>query len=92
MNTHTLCFCPLIRKLQAFEILNRAQGINGESRGHPISPMKYNLYFHCNENKAFLKHALYLINTFLHFITLYIINANIEMANYCHILDFILMA
>ena len=26
MNTYTLCFCPLIRKLQAFEILKWAQG------------------------------------------------------------------
>ena len=26
MNTHTLCFCPLLRKLQAFEILKWAQG------------------------------------------------------------------
>ena len=26
MNTHTFCFCPLIRKLQAFEILKWAQG------------------------------------------------------------------
>ena len=26
MNTHTLCFCPLIRKLQAFEILKWTQG------------------------------------------------------------------
>ena len=26
---------------------------NGESRGHPISPVKYNLYFHCSENTAF---------------------------------------
>ena len=26
MNTHTLCFCQLIRKLQAFEILKWAQG------------------------------------------------------------------
>ena len=25
MNTHTLSFCPLIRKLQAFEILKWAQ-------------------------------------------------------------------
>ena len=25
MNTHTLCFCPLIRKLQAFEILEWAK-------------------------------------------------------------------
>ena len=25
MNTHTLCFCPLIRKLQAFEILKWAE-------------------------------------------------------------------
>ena len=47
--------------------------------------MKYNLYFHCSENTAFyiftavkysffLKYALYLINIFLYFITLYIIN------------------
>ena len=26
MNNHTLCFCPLIRKLRAFEILKWAQG------------------------------------------------------------------
>ena len=26
INTHTLCFCPLIRKLKAFEILKWAQG------------------------------------------------------------------
>ena len=26
MNTHTLCFCPLIRKFKAFEILKWAQG------------------------------------------------------------------
>ena len=26
MNTHTLYFCPLIRKLQAFEILKWAEG------------------------------------------------------------------
>ena len=26
MNTHTLCFCPLIRKLQENEILKWAQG------------------------------------------------------------------
>ena len=57
---------------------------NGESRGHPISPVKYNLYFHCSEKTAFyifttvkysffFKYALYLINIFLYFITLYII-------------------
>ena len=27
--------------------------VNGESRGHPISPVKYNIYFHCSENIAF---------------------------------------
>ena len=26
MNTHSFCFCPLIRKLQAFEILKWGQG------------------------------------------------------------------
>ena len=80
MSTHTLCFCPLTRKLQAFETLK----VNGESRGHPISPVKYNLYFHCSENTtfyiftvvkySFLEHALYLIHIFLYFYTLYIIN------------------
>ena len=45
MNTHTLCFGPLIRKLQSFEILKWAQGSQWRSRGHPTSPMKYNLYF-----------------------------------------------
>ena len=53
MNTHTLCFCPLIRKLQAFEILKWVKDVNRECRGHPISPVKYNLYFHCSENTAF---------------------------------------
>ena len=57
--------------------------VNGESRGHPISPVKYNLYFHCSENTAFyiftavkhsffLKYALYLLHIFQYFITLYI--------------------
>ena len=27
--------------------------VNGENRGHPISPVKYNLYFHCSENTTF---------------------------------------
>ena len=53
MNTYTLCFCPLIRNLQAFEILKWAQGSQWRSRGHPISPVKYNLYFHCSENTTF---------------------------------------
>ena len=53
MNTHTLCFRPLIRKLQAFEILKWVQGSQWRSRGHPISPVKYNLNFHCSENTAF---------------------------------------
>ena len=53
MNTHPLCFCPLIRKLQAFEILKGLNEAKGESRGHPISPVKYNLYFHGCENTAF---------------------------------------
>ena len=52
--------------------------------------MKYNLYFHCSENTAFyifmavkysffFKYALYLINIFLYFITLYIINTNLTL-------------
>ena len=77
MNTYTLCFCPLIRKLQAFEIRKWAEGSQRKNRGHPISPVKYNLYFHGCEmqtffifsrlwNTAFLKYALhvYVINIF----------------------------
>ena len=53
--------------------------------------MKYNLYFHGCEiqlsifsrlwNTAFLKYALYLINIFLYFITLYIIKLIIDNSN-----------
>ena len=32
MNTHTLCFCPLIRKLQAFEILKWAKWSQGRKQ------------------------------------------------------------
>ena len=48
--------------------------VNGESRGHPISIEKYNLYFYCSEIQLFIFHgceiqlflnyALYLINKF----------------------------
>ena len=79
MNTHTSCFCPLLRKLLAFEILtwaNESQWTKQRTL-HPISPVKYNLYFHCSENTTFLyfhgcelqllfKYALYLINSFLY--------------------------
>ena len=41
-------------KVTGFEILKRAQGSQAEeSRGHPISHVKYNLYFHDCENTTF---------------------------------------
>ena len=88
MNTHTLCFCPLIRKLQAFEILKWAQWSQGRKQRTSYFTReiqlifsrlwKYSfLYFHDCENTAFLKYALYLIHIFLYIITLYIIKASL---------------
>ena len=84
MNTHTLCFCPLIRKLQAFEILKWAQWSQGRKQRTSYFTReiqlifsrlwKYSfLYFHSCEIQLFLKYTLYLIHNFLYFITLYII-------------------
>ena len=84
MNTNTLCFCPLIRKLQAFEILKWALERQMEKaediQFHPwnttyiFTAVKIQLFiFSWLWNTAFLKYALYLINIFLYFITLYII-------------------
>ena len=91
MNTHTLCFCPLIRKLQAFEILKWAQGSQWRnqrtSNFTPNFTVEKQLIHHCKiqlfifsrlRNTAFLKYALYLLNIFLYFITLYMINKNIQ--------------
>ena len=87
MNTHTLCFCPLIRKLQAFEILKWTQGSQWRKQRtsnftreiqHIFTAVKIQLLiFSRLWNRAFLKYALYLINIFLYFITLYIIKTNI---------------
>ena len=85
MNAHTLCFCPIIRKLQAFEILHWAKetqwtkhrtcNFTGEIQLLFSLQWKYNfLYFHGCEIQLLLKYALYLINISLYFITLYIIN------------------
>ena len=85
MNTHTLCFCPLIRKLQAFEILKwakesqwtkqRTSNFTREIQLIFSLQWKYNfLYFHDCEIQLLFKYALYLINIFLYCITLYIIN------------------
>ena len=49
MNTHTLCFCPLIRKLQAFEILKWAK----ESQWTKQRTSNFTREFHCSENKTF---------------------------------------
>ena len=79
MNTHTLCFCPLIRKLQPFEILKWAQGSQWRKQrtSNIISEIQLIfsllLIFSRLWNTAFLKYALYLINIFLYFINLYII-------------------
>ena len=64
--------------------------VSGESRGHPISPVKYNFIFTAVKysffifsrlwNIAFLKYALYLINIFLYFMTLYMIKDYIDIA------------
>ena len=90
MNTHTLCFCfcPLIRKLQVFEILKWVQGSQWRKQRHPILPLKYNIYFHCSENTAFyiftaVKYSFFKIciifnQYFLYFITSYIINGYIK--------------
>ena len=76
MNTHTLCFCPLIRKLQAFEILKWAQGSQWRKQRTSnftciFTAVNYNFLY----NTAFFKYVLYLINIFPYFITLYVINA-----------------
>ena len=77
MNAHTLCFCPLIKSFRGLKFWSGLKEVNGESRGHPISSVKYNFIFSRLQNTAFLKYAVYLINIFLYFITLYIINTNI---------------
>ena len=87
MNTHTLCFCPLKRKLQAFEILKWAQGSQWRKKRTSNFTREIQLIFLRLWNTAFyistavkysfLKYALYLIKIFLYFITLYIIKAYI---------------
>ena len=81
-------FCPLIRKLQAFEILKwtkesqwtkqRTSNFTREIQLIFSLQWKYSfLYFHSCEIQLLFKYALYLINIFLYFITLYIINRSI---------------
>ena len=53
MNTHTLCFCPLLRKLQAFEILKWAQGSQWRKQRISNFTREIQLIFHCSENTAF---------------------------------------
>ena len=53
MNSHTLWFCPLIRKLQAFEILKWAQGSQWRKQRTSNFTREIHLYFHCSENTAF---------------------------------------
>ena len=54
MNTHTLCFCPLIRKLRVFENLVGSKKSTEKAEDTQISPVKYNfLYFHGCEIQLF---------------------------------------
>ena len=53
MNTHTLCFCPLVRNLQVFENLKWARGSQRRKQSpwntafYVFAAVKYNfLYFH----------------------------------------------
>ena len=74
MNTHILCFCPLIRKLQAFEILKWAKESQWTKQRTSNFTREIQLFiFSRLWNTAFLRYALYLNNIFLYFITLYII-------------------
>ena len=59
MNTHTLCFCPRIESYRRLKFWNGLKAVNGESRGYPISPVKYNLYFHCIEIQLFIVSPLW---------------------------------
>ena len=53
MNTHTLYFCPLIRKLQAFEILKWAQESQWRKQRTSNFTREIQLIFYCSENTAF---------------------------------------
>ena len=81
---NTLCFCPLIKKLQAFEIMKWAQGSKWRKQRtsnttYIFTAVKYSFsYFHGYEIQLF-KICIYLINIFLYFITLYIINGIISL-------------
>ena len=63
MNTHTLCFCPLTRNLQAFENLKSAQG--SQRRKQRISNhthgKSYILYFPCEIQLSHVKYHFFQI-------------------------------
>ena len=88
MNTHPLCFCPLIRKLLAFRILKWGKESQWTKQRTSNFTPEIQLIFHCSENTTFyiftavkysffFKYAVYLISIFLYFITLYIIKMDI---------------
>ena len=69
MNTHTLCVCPLLWKLQTFQILTGLKE-KWTSNYH----LWNTTYIFTVVKHSFIKtYALYLINIFLYFNTLYII-------------------
>ena len=84
--------CDLRKWIPTLCILSNNKKVTGvwnsEVRAHPISSVKYNLYFQGSEiqlfifsqlwNTAFINSALYWISIFLYFITLYIINSYIN--------------
>ena len=84
MNTPTLCFVHLYESYRRLKFCSGLKEVNGESRGHPISPAKYILYFYCSEIQLFIIFAavkysfftigiiFYLCN-FLYIITLFLI-------------------
>ena len=78
MNTHTGCFRSQIRKLQTFEVLKCTAVSQWKSQRQSkkfICILRWNenirYYIFTSEN---IKYTLYIINIFLYFTTLYIIN------------------
>ena len=53
MHTHTLCFCPLTSKLQAFEMLKWARESQWRKQRTSNFTREIQLIFHCSENTTF---------------------------------------
>ena len=61
MNTHTLWFCPLMRKLQAFEILKLTQGSQWRTSNftHEIQLFKIYITFNQYFRAVFFHYFVY---------------------------------